>query len=71
MTKTTHVLEQAMRLPRKSRLRIANELVDSLTVEEVDAVWKKEIRRRLRNLESTKWVRGDEVLKALKKKYQK
>jgi putative addiction module component (TIGR02574 family) len=52
MTEVEHVLVAALRLPAEARAAVAAELIQSLDepedpVEEVEAAWADEIRRRL------------------------
>ena len=69
------VVASALKLPEKDRVLAAREILLSLEEDDptaIDAAWKAEIVRRLREMRrgKTKWKSGDEVLKALKQKYQ-
>ncbi|MCI0685552.1 MAG: addiction module protein [Gemmataceae bacterium] len=64
----------AIKLPVSAKLRLIKKLVkeiESESLDDVDAAWKAEIKRRVKAFESGEVVlhSGDEVLRALKKKY--
>ena len=74
-TKSKAVVASALKLPERERVLVAREILNSLDetgANTIDAAWKQEIRRRLKEMRTgtVKWKSGNDVLKALKRKYQ-
>jgi putative addiction module component (TIGR02574 family) len=73
------VLEQALQLPKEQRLRLADELWDSVDGEEgqgsveLDPELREELVRRLKKIEDGSAVLqdGDEVMRGLRAKYER
>jgi putative addiction module component (TIGR02574 family) len=70
------LLEQALQLPKEQRLRLADQLLDSVdgfsqTDDELDPELREELGRRLKTIEDGTAVllNGDEVMRELRAKY--
>lgn len=71
------LLEQAMQLPKEQRLRLADELLDSIEEfsqtddDEVDPELREELVRRLKSIEdgTAELLDDDEVMRELRAKY--
>jgi putative addiction module component (TIGR02574 family) len=70
------LLDDVRKLPVAAKVRFVKSLLDDIqaeTLDDVDAAWKAEIKRRVEALERGEVALhdGDEVLRALKKKCAK
>lgn len=68
------LFEEALKLPAKAKVKLADQLISSMAEDDVQSVekaWMAEIKRRLQELKAgkTRLHDGDKVLAALKKKY--
>ncbi len=77
---TKELLERALKLPPKDRVKLARELLESVPEsaasdgrEELSAEWKAEIERRLADEPSAEdpWHTGEEVLARLREELDK
>jgi len=72
----TRLFEEAMKLSKRVKAKLADQLLDSMDgnqLKEVEKAWFAEIKRRLAAFKTGKLrlYSGEKVLAALKKKYQK
>lgn len=68
MSRVDQIESEALTLSRSERERVAETLVASLDWDpEVEHAWNKEVRRRIRDIDSgkTKLIPGDEVLQEI------